>query len=98
MSEKTKNIIVYIPYKKDLLSEQDIHWINKFQTIINIGLKQILKTDFNLNIEFEDFAKKKNLDSLIITQTFLNNDLNNEFVLNENSDLNISGLINACAP
>ncbi len=99
MSEKAENIIVYIPNKKGSLSEKDIYWIDKFQTIISIGLKQIVKTNFNLNLEFEDFSKKKNTDELLIIQMFLHNDFNAESVLNENSDLKATGLINIyCDP
>jgi hypothetical protein len=99
MSEKAENIIVYIPNKKGSLSEKDIYWIDKFQTIISIGLKQIVKTDFNLNLEFEDFALKKKIGELLVIQMFLHNDFKAESVLNENSDSNTSGLINIyCDP
>ncbi len=94
MSEKTENIIVYIPNKEGSLTEKNIYWIDKFQTIISIGLKQIVKSNFNLKLEFEDFAQKKNTDELIIIQMFLQNDLNTESVLNENSDHKTSVLIN----
>ena len=99
MSEKTENIIVYIPNKKESLTEKEQNWIGKFKTIISVGLKQIIKTDFKLDIEFEDFAKKKNTNELLFIQVFLKKDFNTESVLNEKTELNKLGIINIyCDP
>ncbi len=99
MSEKAENIIVYIPNKKESLTVKDISWIEKFQTIISIGLKQIVKTNFNLNLEFEDLLKKKKTEELLVVQMFLNSDFKDISVINENSELKISGILNIyCDP
>lgn len=99
MSEKTENIIVYIPTKKESLTEKEQNWIGKFKTIISVGLKQIIKTDFKLDVEFEDFAKKKNTNEIIFIQVFLKKEFNTESVLNDKTELNIIGIINIyCDP
>ncbi|MBU8892311.1 MAG: hypothetical protein KOO66_06000 [Bacteroidales bacterium] len=89
MTGKDQNIIIYLPFKKISLDEKDNKWINKFQTIIKIGLKQIIKSEFNPILEFNDkainFSDKKFADTGVIIQVLLKADFNSDGLLNEKS-------------
>lgn len=55
MSNKNSDILIYVPFKKENLNETEINWLNAFQTILKIGLRQITKQGIGItNIISED--------------------------------------------
>ncbi len=41
MSNENSDILIYVPFKKEKLNENEINWLNAFQSILEIGLNQI---------------------------------------------------------
>ncbi len=54
MSNGDSDVLVYIPFKKEVLDENDIKWINSFQSILETSLQQITKHVIRVAKSFSD--------------------------------------------
>ncbi len=77
MSNENSDILIYVPFKKEKLNENEINWLNAFQSILEIGLNQISKQKINVSnfISNESLIGKKGIaeSAKIIIQLLLNN-------------------------
>lgn len=77
MASENSDILIYAPFKKENLNENEVNWINGFQTILEIGFHQITKQ----KISISNFISNESLfDTLgiaesakVIIQLLLNN-------------------------
>ncbi len=63
MSSEKTDILVYIPFKKETLSESEINWIESFKTILGISLHQITKQKIQIISSYfvDSSAEKKKI-------------------------------------
>ena len=54
MSNDNSDVLIYVPFKKDTLNENDIKWINSFQSILETSLQQITRRAINVTKSFAD--------------------------------------------
>ena len=77
MSNKDFDILIYVPFKKENLNENEINWLNAFQSILEIGLNQISKQKISISnfISSEFLTGKKGIaeNAKVIIQLLLNN-------------------------
>ncbi len=77
MSNKDFDILIYVPFKKGNLNENEINWLNAFQSILEIGLNQISKQKISISnfISSEFLTGKKEIaeSAKVIIQLLLNN-------------------------
>ncbi len=77
MSNEDSDILIYVPFKKENLNENEINWLNAFQSILEIGLNQISKQKISVSnfISNESLIGKKGIaeSAKVIIQLLLNN-------------------------
>lgn len=77
MSNEDSDILIYVPFKKEKLNENEINWLNAFQSILEIGLNQISKQKISISnfISNESLIGKKGIaeNAKVIIQLLLNN-------------------------
>ena len=73
MPNEDFDILIYIPFEEKDLNEKEINWINTFEKILNVGLKQITKQKISLSKSFINEGKisgnSKGIIQLIIKNT-----------------------------
>ena len=57
MPNEDFDILIYIPFEEKDLNEKEINWINTFEKILNVGLKQITKQKISLSKSFINKGK-----------------------------------------
>lgn len=77
MSNEDSDILIYVPFKKENLNENEVNWLNAFQSILEIGLNQISKQKISVSnfISNESLIGKKGIaeNAKVIIQLLLNN-------------------------
>jgi len=83
MSEECFDILIYVPLKKEDLSENEMKWIDTFQWILSLGFKQITKHKITLSLHFanelpkvKDLMQNKNsVVQILVSTKFQENSL-----------------------
>ncbi|PLX17179.1 MAG: hypothetical protein C0597_07315, partial [Marinilabiliales bacterium] len=70
MSKHDSDVLIYSPYKKEDLEEKNIHWINSFQSILELSLKQISKLPIQFTRAFLNDVKTEQNCKVLIQITF----------------------------
>lgn len=78
------DVIIYAPYQKDDLHENEINWIHSFQSILEMGLKQITKKQIKCSKIFLDENLKEQKATLLIS-IILNPNVKNDELFAEKS-------------
>lgn len=88
MPDKDFDILIYVPLEEENLSQKDLHWINTFEKILSVGIKQITKQKIKLSKSF--YQKEKDIkvyDKYAgIIQLIVDNNVNSGFLINEQVD------------
>lgn len=87
MSNENSDILIYVPFSKIKLNETEMNWLKAFQTILEISLRQILKTEIGISTIFQEqpIIEIKTIaeNHKTIIQLLLNNDFDVNNLLNE---------------
>jgi len=102
MSNEDSDILIYVPFKKENLNENEINWLNGFQTILETGLHQITKQKISISnlISTESLFDKKGIaeNAKIIIQLLLNNSYDQGNLLSADKLKNIRIIQVNCHP
>lgn len=86
MSNEDSDILIYVPFKKESLNENEINWLNAFQSILETGLHQITKQKISISnlISTESLFGKKGIaeNAKVIIHLLLNSSYDPGNILN----------------
>jgi len=71
------DVLIYLPYQKDALHENEINWIHSFQSILEMGFQQITKKQIKCAKLFLD-EKLKDQKANVLVSVILNPHANSE--------------------
>ena len=102
MSNENSDILIYAPFKKENLNENEVNWLKGFQTILETGLHQITKQKISISdfISTESLFGKKGIaeNAKVIIQLLLNNSYDQGNLLSADKLKNIKIIQVNCHP
>ena len=102
MSNENSDILIYAPFKKEILNKNELIWLNAFQTILEISLKQITKQKISISnfISDKSLVEKNRIGerTKIIIYLLLKNSSVSEDLINYDQVNNIKIIQVNCQP
>lgn len=70
------DVLFHVPYNVDQINKEDLKWIQNFESILKVSLKQIIRENIEIKNPYhtEDNLETKLKDKSIVFQFLLNND------------------------
>jgi len=64
--EKKSNIIIYVPFEKSSLSDEHNRWVENFENILRLSLKQLISDGFNISLSYKSSIKIGSGDIILL--------------------------------